>query len=37
MEDIEFAKFIVADTAKAMLQAVGIYAAALGAYWILVA
>jgi hypothetical protein len=36
MEDIEYAKFIVEDTVKAMLQAVGIYAVILGAYWIFV-
>jgi hypothetical protein len=32
----EYAKFVIADTAGMALQAVGIYAAALGAYWVLV-
>jgi hypothetical protein len=37
MTDIEYAKFILADTATELLKAVGIYAVALTAYWALVA
>jgi hypothetical protein len=36
MEDIEYAKWVLEDTATEMLKAVGIYAVALGAYWVLV-
>jgi hypothetical protein len=32
----EYTKFVIADTAVMALQAVGIYAAALSAYWMLV-
>jgi hypothetical protein len=34
MTEIEYAKFIVEDTMKYLVQAVGIYAVALGAYWL---
>jgi hypothetical protein len=37
MTDIEYAKFILEDTATELLKAVGIYAVALTAYWTLVA
>jgi hypothetical protein len=33
---IEYAQWIVADTVKHLIPAVGIYAVALGAYWIFV-
>jgi hypothetical protein len=36
MTDMEYAKFIVEDTAVQLLKAAGIYAAALVAYWTLV-
>jgi hypothetical protein len=36
MEDIEYAKFVLEDTATEMLKAVGIYALALSTYWIFV-
>jgi hypothetical protein len=36
MNDVEYAKFILEDTCMHLLQAVGIYAVALGAYWIFV-
>jgi hypothetical protein len=32
----EYTKFVIADTAGMLLQAVGIYAAALIAYWVLI-
>ena len=37
MTDIEYAKFILADTARYLAPAAGIYAVALAAYWLLVA
>jgi hypothetical protein len=37
MTDIEYAKFILADTAQHLVHAAGIYAVALTAYWLLVA
>ena len=36
MTDDEYVKWMWADTGKSFLQAVAIYAAALGAYWIFV-
>jgi hypothetical protein len=36
MTDIEYAKFILADTAHRLAHAAGIYAVALAAYWLLV-
>jgi len=32
----EYTKFVIADTAVMALQAVGIYALALSAYWVLI-
>jgi hypothetical protein len=37
MQDAEYAKFVLRDTAQQLAQAVGIYAVALIAYWTLVA
>jgi hypothetical protein len=37
MTDMEYAKFVVEDTAVQLLKAVGVYAVALVAYWTLVA
>jgi hypothetical protein len=37
MNEMEYAKFVVKDTAIEMAQALGIYAVALTAYWTLVA
>jgi hypothetical protein len=37
MSNLEYVKFVLADTAKNLAQATGIYAVALTAYWILVA
>jgi hypothetical protein len=36
MNDIEYAKFVLEDTATEMIKAVAIYAVALGSYWTLV-
>jgi hypothetical protein len=36
MTDIEYAKFILTDTAQHLAHAAGIYAVALTAYWLLV-
>jgi hypothetical protein len=36
MEEIEYAKFVLEDTATEMLKALAIYAVALGSYWIFV-
>ena len=36
MEDVEFAKWVLADTAEHVVHALAIYAAALGGYWALV-
>ena len=36
MDDLEYAKWVLEDTATEMLKAVGIYAVALVAYWTLV-
>jgi hypothetical protein len=37
MTDLEYAKFILVDTAQHLAHAAGIYAVALTAYWLLVA
>ena len=37
MEEIEYAKWVLEDTATELLKATAIYAVALGAYWMLVA
>lgn len=37
MNEVEYAKFVLADTAQSLVPALGIYAVALGAYWTLVA
>lgn len=37
MNDVEYAKFVLADTARSLVPALVIYAVALGAYWFLVA
>jgi hypothetical protein len=36
MTEDQYAAWMVKDTAVSVLQAVGIYAAALGAYWIFI-
>lgn len=36
MQDTEYAKFVLRDSAQQLAQAVGIYAVALAAYWTLV-
>lgn len=36
MQDAEYAKFVLKDSAVLLAHAVGIYAVALAAYWILV-
>ena len=36
MTEVEYAGFIVKDTAKYVAQAVAIYGVLLGAYWVLV-
>jgi hypothetical protein len=36
MEEVEYAKFVLEDTCWQLLQAAGIYAVALSAYWIFV-
>jgi hypothetical protein len=36
MQDAEYAKFVLKDSAQQLAQAVGIYAVALAAYWTLV-
>ena len=37
MQDAEYAKFVLRDTAQQLAHAVGIYAVAIKAYWTLVA
>jgi hypothetical protein len=37
MQDAEYAKFVLKDSAVLLVHAVGIYAVALTAYWTLVA
>lgn len=37
LEDIEFMKWVWEDSCVTILEALGIYAVALGAYWTLVA
>jgi hypothetical protein len=34
--EVEYAKFVLADTARTLAEAAGIYAVALAAYWLLV-
>jgi hypothetical protein len=36
MDEIEYAKWVLEDTATELLKATAIYAMALGAYWIFV-
>jgi len=36
MTEVEYAKFIVTDTARYLVQAVVVYTVVLGAYWTLV-
>ena len=36
MQEVEYAKFVLRDTAEKLAQAVGIYAVSLTAYWTLV-
>ena len=37
MQDAEYAKFVLKDSAQHLAHAVGIYAVALTAYWTLIA
>jgi hypothetical protein len=37
MAEVEYAKWVLADTGRYMIQAVVIYGVALGAYWMMVA
>jgi hypothetical protein len=36
MNEIEYVKFVLADTTRTLAQAAGIYAVALTAYWTLI-
>ena len=36
MNDVEFAKFIVEDTMRYVVQAVAIYGVLLGVYWLFI-